>query len=56
MASNRSSRLEDSWTVLREDENVIYAALFHRSKWDCGLDEMDLLERFNTIQRSWYNE
>lgn len=56
MASSRSSSLEDGWVILREEENVIYAARFHSSRWDCGLDEMDLLERFNTIQRSWYNE
>ena len=57
MASSRSSGLEeDGWIVLREEENITYAARFHRGGWDSGLDEMDLLERFNTIQRSWYSE
>ena len=57
MASSRSTGLEeDGWIILREEENIAYAASFHRSGWDCGLDELDLLERFNTIQRSWYNE
>ena len=57
MASSRTSELEeDGWTVLREEENITYAARFHVSVWDCGLDSIDLLERFNTIQRSWYNE
>ncbi len=57
IASSRSTGLEeDGWIILREEENIAYAASFHRSGWDCGLDELDLLERFNTIQRSWYNE
>ena len=57
MASSRSDGLEeDGWTILREEESVTYAARFHERSWDSGLDEMDLLERFNTIQRSWYNE
>lgn len=57
VASSRSSSLEeDGWTILREEENITYAAQFHKSSWDSGLDEMDLLERFNTIQRSWYSE
>ena len=56
-ASNRSSSAEeDGWTVLREEENVTYAARFREGGWNSGLDEMDLLERFNTIQRSWYSE
>ena len=40
--------------VLREDENVIYAAKFYDAGWDCGLDENGLLQSFNTIQSSWY--
>lgn len=40
--------------VLREEENVIYAAKFYDSGWDCGVDENDLLQRFNTIHTSWY--
>lgn len=55
VSSSRSSELEgNGWFVLLEEENVIYAAQFHDSDWNCGLDEMDLLERFKTIQASWY--
>lgn len=57
VSSSRSSDLEeDGWLVLREEENVIYAARFHEGGWDSGLKEMDLLERFDTIRRSWYSE
>ncbi len=57
MSSSRTSDLEEEgWTVLREEENVTYAARFHEDGWNSGLDEMDLLERFDTIKRSWYNE
>ena len=57
MSSSRSADLEEQgWTVLREEENVTYAARFHEGGWNSGLDEMDLLERFDTIKRSWYNE
>lgn len=40
--------------ILREDENVIYAARFYDGVWDCGMDENDLIQSFNTIQNSWY--
>ena len=57
MASSRSaSAVEDGWIILREEENVVYAASFHRCSWDCGLDEMDLMERFDTIKASWHYE
>ena len=57
MSSSRAADLEEQgWTVLREEENITYAARFRENSWDCGLDEMDLLERFDTIKRSWYNE
>ena len=57
VSSSRSSDLEeDGWLVLREEENIIYAARFHEGSWDSGLEEMDLLERFDTIRRSWYSE
>ena len=57
ISSSRNADLEeDGWIVLREEENVTYAAKFHTGSWNSGLDEMDLRERFNTIQRSWYNE
>ena len=42
--------------VLREEDTVIYAARFYDCPWDCGLDEADLLDRFQTIQSSWYYE
>ena len=57
VASSRVAGLEeDGWTVLREEENIAYAARFREGGWDSGLSELDLLERFNTIQRSWYSE
>ncbi len=57
MSSSRSADLEEEgWTVLREEENITYAARFHEDGWNSGLDEMDILERFDTIKRSWYNE
>jgi len=42
--------------VLHEEESVIYAAKFYDSKWNSGLDETELLERFHTIQTAWYSE
>ena len=42
--------------VLREEENIIYAARFHPGGWECGLSEMDLLDRFKTIRASWHYE
>lgn len=42
--------------VLREEDTVIYAARFYDCPWNCGLDEADLLDRFQTIQSSWYYE
>lgn len=57
MSSSRTADLEEEgWTILREEENITYAARFHEDGWNSGLDEMDLLERFDTIKRSWYNE
>ena len=52
--SRNAGSEEEGWMVLWEEENVIYAARFHSGSWDCGLDEMDLLELFSTIQTSWY--
>ena len=54
LSSSRGVSPEEGWMVLWEEENVIYAARFHTGSWSCGLDEMDLLERFSTIQTSWY--
>lgn len=57
LPSSRSSRVTaNGWLVLREEENVIYAAKFHESSWNCGLNDSDLLERFKAIRTSWYNE
>ena len=54
LSSSRADRVESSgWFLLREEENVIYAARF-RGDWDCGLDEQELRDRFKTIQTSWY--
>ena len=55
--SNRSIRAEeDDRFILREEGEVIYAAKFYDCDWDCGLDQVELMERFNTIRTSWYNE
>ena len=55
--SNRSIRVEeDDRFILREEGEVIYAAKFYDCDWDCGLDQVGLMERFKTIQTSWYNE
>ena len=54
LSSSRADRVEENgWFLLREEENVIYAARF-RGSWDCGLDEQGLRDRFKTIQTSWY--
>lgn len=55
--SNRSIRVEeDDRFILREEGEVIYAAKFYDCDWDCGLDQVGLMERFKTIQTSWSNE
>ena len=55
--NNRTARAAyEGRFILREEENVIYAAAFYDCDWDCGLDQTSLLEHFNTIQASWYNE
>ena len=55
--NNRTSRAAyEGRFILREEENVIYAAAFYDCDWDCGLDQTSLMEHFNTIQASWYNE
>ena len=56
ISTSRGGEPQADWFVLREDENAIYAACFHPGSWDCGLTEMDLLDRFKMIQASWYNE
>ena len=54
LSSSQSSRVtKNGWFLIREEENVIYAAQF-RGSWDCGLDEQELRDRVKTIQTSWY--
>lgn len=56
ISSSRGDQVtENGWFLLREEENVIYAAQFHGT-WDCGLDEQGLRDRVKTIQTSWYYE
>lgn len=56
LSSSHSSRLaENGWFLLREEENMIYAAKFWGG-WDCGLDEQGLRDRVKTIRTSWYYE
>ena len=55
--TNRSYRAAiDDRFILFEDSDVIYAAKFWDSGWDCGLDSSDLLGRFNRIKIDWSAE
>lgn len=42
--------------ILSEDDSTIYAAAILDSKWDCGLEEMDVLNRFHRILTGWTSE
>ena len=42
--------------ILSEDDSTIYAASFLGRKWDCGLDEMGVLDRFHRILTGWSTE
>lgn len=42
--------------IIFESGDVVYAAQFRESKWDCGLDKDDLLERFYRIEVDWSAE
>ncbi len=42
--------------ILSEDDSTIYAATFLDSKWDCGLEEVDVLNRFHRILSGWASE
>lgn len=55
--SNRAARAEEEGRfILREEDDIIYAARFYDCPWDCGLEINDLLTKnFQTIQASWYN-
>ena len=46
----------DERFVLFESSDVIYAAKFWDSEWDCGMDEDELLRRFNRIKVDWSAE
>ena len=50
-ASTRAGRF-----VLREEGSVIYSAKLYDTKFNCGLDETGLLERFHIIQSSWQDD
>lgn len=52
--SNRTSRATmDGRIKLVESTDVIYAAKFWDVDWDCGLDNDELLDRFNRIKVNW---
>lgn len=52
--SSRTSRATmDGRVKLVESTDVIYAAKFWDVDWDCGLDQDELLERFNRIRVNW---
>lgn len=42
--------------ILAEDDSTIYAAAFLDNGWDCGLGELDVLERFYRIMNGWIND
>ncbi len=42
--------------IIFESGDVIYAARFRDSSWDCGLDQESLLERFYRIEIDWSTE
>lgn len=46
----------DNRVKLVESNDVIYAAKFRDTSWKCGLDDDELLERFNRIKVSWSAE
>lgn len=39
--------------VLYDEGTVIYSAKFYDSKWNCGIDQSQLIDYFNRIQSSW---
>lgn len=42
--------------ILSEDDSTIYAASLLASKWDCGLDETDVRDRFHRTASGWTND
>lgn len=52
--TNRTVRAtRENRFILSEDESTIYAASFLGREWDCGLDEMDVMDRFHRILNGW---
>lgn len=52
--ANRASRaVIDDRFVIFETSDVVYAAKFRDTKWDCGLDVDELREKFNLIKVDW---
>ena len=52
--NNRSVRAtRGNRFILRDDGNVIYAAEFYETDWDCGLTEETLEENFHLILSEW---
>jgi len=52
--SNRANRAKlDGRFVLFESSDVIYAAKFRETEWDCGLNGDELLVRFNRVRVDW---
>ena len=42
--------------ILAEDDSTIYAASLLANKWDCGLDEAGVRDRFRRTSSGWSNE
>jgi hypothetical protein len=55
--SSRTSRATiDDRFLLLEGSNVVYAAKFQDTQWDCGLNGDELRERFNLIRVDWSSD
>jgi hypothetical protein len=55
--SSRTSRATiDDRFLLLEGSNVVYAAKFQDTQWDCGLNGDDLRDRFNLIKVDWSSD
>lgn len=55
--SNRAARAQiGNRFVLKESENVLYAAEFYEIDWNCGMNEDNLIEYFTIIQKEWSNQ
>lgn len=52
--SNRTIRAKlPGRFILRSDSNAIYAAALHPSSWDCGVEQDEIIQRFNLITAEW---